>query len=214
MNVVCCVLLVQHFFVKSVFSYWLLSFACFFQRFFAHFVRGFVVFPRLSFYRCLAVVGFAFVVCGGFCALAGFWRRFSFFNIYALNWCFSCYFPTFVWFSTFFYAWFRFLCRCFSHCLVIFVWFSIVVLFSVAAFVFSVLNQCFSHCLLDVLVVLPTFSSFLPCLSKTKLTGGLARAGAARRRWKSGLWAFCVFLAVELAVGGLMVFFLSCRPLF
>jgi len=25
----------------------------------------------LSFYRCLAVAGFAFVVCGGFCALSG-----------------------------------------------------------------------------------------------------------------------------------------------
>ena len=34
---------------------------------FARFVRGFVGFLRcLSFYRCLAVAGFAFVVCGGF----------------------------------------------------------------------------------------------------------------------------------------------------
>ena len=32
----------------------------------------------LSFYRCLAVAGFAFVVCGGFCALSSFWRRFAF----------------------------------------------------------------------------------------------------------------------------------------
>jgi len=31
-----------------------------------------VYFFYLSFYRCLAVAGFAFVVCGGFCALSGF----------------------------------------------------------------------------------------------------------------------------------------------
>ena len=34
---------------------------------------------------------------------------------------------------------------------------------------------------------------FLPCLSKTELTGGLARAGAARRRWKSGFLPCAVF---------------------
>ena len=45
---------------------------------------------------------------------------------------------------------------------------------------------------------LDAFSSFLPCLSKTKLTGGLARAGAARRRWKSGLWVCGVFWRLKL----------------
>ena len=48
-------------------------------------VVSLVSFFYLSFYRCLAVAGFAFVVCGGFFALSGcFWRRFAFFSISVL----------------------------------------------------------------------------------------------------------------------------------
>ena len=65
----------------------------------------------------------------------------------------------------------------------------------------------FSHCLLGF-SCLDAFFSF-SSLSKTKLTGGLARAGAARRRWKSGLWAFGVFLAVEFCGRRITDFFLS-----
>ena len=93
-----------------------------FMPLFARFVRGFVGLLLLSviFYRCLAVAGFAFVVCGGFCALSGcFWRRFAFFNISVLIGAFCVVF--------------RRLCG-----------FSIVVFFSFAALVFFA--QIFLHC--------------------------------------------------------------------
>ena len=68
-----------------------------------------------------------------------------------------------------------------------------------------------SACLFFALLAVGSrvWTLFLPCLSKTELTGGLARAGAARRRWKSGLWACGAFWRLRLAVGGLWSFF--CR---
>ena len=77
---------------------------------------------------------------------------------------------------------------------------------------FRIINWIFSR--LDVFIdddflSFDAFSPFLPCLSNAKLTGGLARAGAARRRWKSGLWAFGVFLAVEFCGRRITDFFLS-----
>ena len=56
-----------------------------FMPLFTRFVRGFRWFPSLSIILLLSGgAGFAFVVCGGFCALSSFWRWFVFFNISAL----------------------------------------------------------------------------------------------------------------------------------
>ena len=160
----------------------------------------------LSFYRCLAVAGFAFVVCGGFCALSGcFWRRFAFFSISVLIVAFC--------------RWFVFFCANFSSLLMpVFIFFSAVECCLLAICVFTFPHYklefpsawCFHRWRFFFLLTL-----FLPpCLSNAKSTGGLARAGAARRRWKSGFWACGAFWRLSFAVGGLMVFFLSGRPLF
>ena len=137
-------------------------------------------FAWLSFYRCLAVAGFAFVVCGGFCALSGcFWRRFAFFNISVLIVAFCVVFRRLcVFFNVSFCRWFVFFCANFSSLLMsVFIFFSAVecCLLAICVFTFphyklgfpsawrfvfsniSVLNRCFSYWLLSFACFFSTF---------------------------------------------------------
>ena len=111
---------------------------CAWFRWFPSFIYHFIVVWRLPALRllCAAVSALCPVVFDGV----------LFVQHFCVNWCFLCCFPTFVWFSTFFCVWFRFLCRCFSHCLVTFVCFFFAnfssLLMSVFIF-FSVVECCF-----------------------------------------------------------------------
>lgn len=186
-------------------------------------VVSLVYFFYLSFYCCLAVAGFAFVVCGGFCANHFFLSLVCFFcaNFSLLL------MSVFIFFSAVECCLLRFVFFCFKSVLfVLFIEFCVswrFVLLNMSFFAvdyaffvffwrfFVRFESCLSFfriacCGFSCLDAFFSFSS----LSKTKLTGGLARAGAARRRWKSGLWAFGVFLAVEFCGRRTMVFFF-CR---
>ena len=108
-------------------------------------VVSLVYFFYLSFYRCLAVAGFAFVVCGGFCALSGcFWRFLAF----------ACAFRIVCWvlrvfFNVSFCRWFVFFAPIFLHCWCPFLYFFLPLNVVCCVLFFSALNRCFSHCLLS-----------------------------------------------------------------
>ena len=198
LNVVCCVLLVQYFCANCYFSCCFSTFV-WFSIVVLFSVAAFVFF-NISALKIGFSLGLMFCFFQHFCVKSGF-------SYWLLS--FACFFQYFCAKSLLFVLFAEF-CVVFNSCLI----------FCCCVCFFSALNRCFLYCLLSfarldglsyVMWVacfflscllrfscLDAFSPFLPCLSKTKLSGGLARAGAARRRWKSGLWAFGVFLAVEI----------------